>query len=121
MPFGITASNHALAAAPAVLNPVLPSHEVRNVAQEGLFDDVLLEDDWLTLMYMRPVRDRTPRRPALLNGSVGDDLLHRIGLTTRADWHPTRLQQVFVKTYRAVCAERSNDAHNVWPLRYPRR
>jgi len=80
---------------------------------------LLLEDDWLTLMS----RDQfvIERRAGLLSeiGSAGDDLRRRIGLTTRADWHPTRLQQAFVETFRAVCAERSNDADNAWPFRYP--
>lgn len=82
---------------------------------------LLLEDDWLTLMS----RDQfvIERRAGLLSeiGSAGDDLRRRIGLTTRADWHPTRLQQAFVETFRTVCAERSNDADNAWPFRYPRR
>lgn len=80
---------------------------------------LLLEDDWLTLMS----RDQfvLERRAALLReiGSAGDHLRRRIGLTTRADWHPTRLQQAFVATFRQVCAERSGDAHDDWPFRYP--
>lgn len=80
---------------------------------------LLLEDDWLTLMS----RDQfvIERRAGLLSeiGSAGDDLRRRIGLTTRADWHPTRLQQAFVATFRQVCAERSGDAQDDWPFRYP--
>ncbi|NYF35242.1 hypothetical protein [Stenotrophomonas sp. JAI102] len=65
----------------------------------------------------------TERRAGLLCeiGGAGDDLRRRIGLSMRADWHRTRLQQALVETFRAVCAERSNDADNAWPFRYPRR
>jgi len=81
---------------------------------------LLLEDDWLTLMS----RDQfvLERRAGLLReiGSAGDHLRRRIGLTTRADWHPTRLQQAFVETFRRVCAERTDDGTDAaWPFRYP--
>jgi DNA-binding transcriptional LysR family regulator len=80
---------------------------------------LLLEDDWLTLMS----RDQfvIERRAGLLAeiGLAGSGLRRRIGLTTRADWHPTRPQQAFVRTFREVCAERSSDAENAWPFRYP--
>lgn len=80
---------------------------------------LLLEDDWLTLMS----RDQFvfERRAGLLCevGRAGDDLRRRIGLTTRADWHPTRLQQAFVETFRQVCAERNEVTDDAWPFRFP--
>ena len=82
---------------------------------------LLLEDDWLTLMS----RDQFvfERRAGLLCeiGRAGDDLRRRIGLTTRADWHPTRLQQAFVETFRQVCAERNAAGDEAWPFRFPAR
>ncbi|WP_313218239.1 LysR family transcriptional regulator [Stenotrophomonas sp.] len=80
---------------------------------------LLLEDDWLTLMS----RDQFvfERRAGLLCeiGRAGDDLRRRIGLTTRADWHPTRLQQAFVETFRQVCTERNDAGDEAWPFRFP--
>ncbi|WP_336618952.1 LysR substrate-binding domain-containing protein [Stenotrophomonas sp. PS02289] len=80
---------------------------------------LLLEDDWLTLMS----RDQFlfERRAGLLVelGLAGEALRRRIGLTTRADWHPTRAQQGFVQIFRDVCAERSDDGPTEWPFRYP--
>ena len=79
---------------------------------------LLLEDDWLTLMS----RDQflIERQAGLLAelGLAGRALRRRIGLTTRADWHPTRPQQAFLQTFREVCAERSNDGPDAWPFRY---
>jgi LysR family transcriptional regulator, regulator for genes of the gallate degradation pathway len=80
---------------------------------------LLLEDDWLTLMS----RDQFlfERRAGMLCeiGGAGPDVRRRIGLTTRADWHPTRLQSAFVDTFRAVCGERDG-VHDdgAWPFRY---
>ncbi len=51
-------------------------------------------------------------------GLASRALRRRIGLTTRADWHPTRPQQAFLQTFREVCAERSNDGPDAWPFRY---
>lgn len=80
---------------------------------------LLLEGDWLTLMS----RDQflIERRAGLLAelGLAGPALRRRIGLTSRADWHPTRPQQAFVQTFRDVCAERSSDDPGAWPFRYP--
>jgi LysR family transcriptional regulator, regulator for genes of the gallate degradation pathway len=80
---------------------------------------LLLEDDWLTLMS----RDQFlfERRAGLLVelGLAGEALRRRIGLTFRADWHPTRPQQAFVQIFRDVCAERSEDSPTAWPFRYP--
>jgi len=79
---------------------------------------LLLEDDWLTLMS----RDQflIERQAGLLAelGLAGRALRRRIGLTTRADWHPTRPQQAFLQTFRDVCAERSSDGPDAWPFRY---
>ncbi|KAF1017254.1 MAG: HTH-type transcriptional regulator TsaR [Stenotrophomonas maltophilia] len=80
---------------------------------------LLLEDDWLTLMS----RDQFvfECRAGVLTeiGLAGHSLRRRIGLTTRADWHPTRPQRAFLQTFREVCAERSDDAPEAWPFRYP--
>lgn len=80
---------------------------------------LLLEDDWLTLMS----RDQFlfERRAGLLVelGLAGEALRRRIGLTMRADWHPTRAQQGFVQIFREVCAERTQDGPAQWPFRYP--
>lgn len=80
---------------------------------------LLLEGDWLTLMS----RDQfvIERRAGLLGelGLAGPALRRRIGLTTRADWHPTRPQQAFVQIFRDVCAQRSRDDPAGWPFRYP--
>ncbi|MEE7548607.1 LysR family transcriptional regulator, partial [Xanthomonas sp. Kuri4-1] len=81
---------------------------------------LLLEDDWLTLMS----RDQFlfERRAGLLCeiGVAGPGVRRRIGLTTRADWHPTRLQSAFLSTFREVCAERGQTAAPAaWPFRYP--
>lgn len=77
---------------------------------------LLLEDDWLTLMS----RDQflIEQRAGLLReiGPAGPSVRRRIGLTTRADWHPTRLQNQFVETFRQVCAERSDGSR--WPFRH---
>jgi DNA-binding transcriptional LysR family regulator len=80
---------------------------------------LLLEDDWLTLMS----RDQflIERRAGLMTelASAGEGLRRRIGLTTRADWHPTRLQSAFVETFRAVCAERGGAGDDdPWPFRH---
>lgn len=68
---------------------------------------LLLEDDWLTLMS----RDQFlfERRAGLLAeiAAAGPGVRRSIGMTTRADWHPTRLQAAFVRTFREVCAERA--------------
>jgi DNA-binding transcriptional LysR family regulator len=83
---------------------------------------LLLEDDWLTLMS----RDQfqVERRAGLLCelGTAGPGTRRRIGLTTREDWHPTRLQKQFLDTLAQVCAER--DGAGDWPFRHggrPRR
>lgn len=81
---------------------------------------LLLEDDWLTLMS----RDQFlfERRAGLLCeiGTAGPSVRRRIGMTTRADWYPTRLQSAFVATFRAVCAEReASPALAAWPFRHP--
>ena len=77
---------------------------------------LLLEDDWLTLMS----RDQflLEQRANLLReiGPAGPSVRRRIGLTTRADWHPTRLQSQFVDTFRQVCAERDDSGR--WPFRH---
>ena len=66
---------------------------------------LMLEDDWLTLMS----RDQFlfEQRAGLLSEipGAGTTLRRRIGLTTRDDWFPTRLQAEFVASFRAVCAE----------------
>jgi LysR family transcriptional regulator of gallate degradation len=66
---------------------------------------LMLEDDWLTLMS----RDQflVEQRAGLLAEipGVGNTLRRRIGLTTRDDWCPTRLQMEFLATFRAVCKE----------------
>lgn len=78
---------------------------------------LLLEDDWLTLMS----RDQFlfEQRAGLLCelGTAGVEVRRRIGLTTRADWHPTRLQQDLVQTFRQVCAERDT-LRGRWPFRH---
>lgn len=80
---------------------------------------LLLEGDWLTLMS----RDQfvIERRAGLLDelGVAGPALRRRIGLTTRADWHPTRPQQAFVRIFREVCRQRGHDDAGAWPFRYP--
>ncbi|MFA6232518.1 MAG: LysR family transcriptional regulator [Rhodanobacter sp.] len=77
---------------------------------------LMLEDDWLTLMS----RDQflVEQRAGLLHelGTAGPSVRRRIGLTTRADWHPTRLQTEFVDTFRKVCAERVDGGH--WPFQH---
>ncbi|GHH53715.1 LysR family transcriptional regulator [[Pseudomonas] boreopolis] len=80
---------------------------------------LLLEDDWLTLMS----RDQFlfERRAGLLAelAPAGPSVRRRIGMTTRADWHPTRLQAAFVRTFREVCAERDGWARaDRWPFRH---
>ncbi len=66
---------------------------------------LLLEDDWLTVMS----RDQFlfEQRAGLLCeiGLAVPQLRRQIGLTTRADWHPTRAQSAFVQTVRQVCAD----------------
>ncbi|MDB6452994.1 LysR family transcriptional regulator [Falsirhodobacter sp. 20TX0035] len=69
---------------------------------------LLLDDDWLTLMS----RDQFAfeRRSGLLT-EIADDGMpahRRIGITTRADWHPTHLQAEFARTFRDVTAEWSS-------------
>ncbi|RDS83685.1 LysR family transcriptional regulator [Dyella monticola] len=78
---------------------------------------LMLEDDWLTLMS--PDQLLIERRAGLLCelGSAGPSVRRRIALTTRGDWHPTRLQAQFVATFKEVCAEREDPI--VWPFRYP--
>jgi DNA-binding transcriptional LysR family regulator len=79
---------------------------------------LMLEGDWLTLMS----RDQfmVERRAGLLRelGSAGASARRRIGLTTRSDWRPTRLQAQFVETFKEVCAERTLRPDD-WPFRYP--
>lgn len=79
---------------------------------------LMLEDDWLTLMS----RDQfmIEQRAGLLCelGTAGASVRRRIGLTTRSDWHPTRLQAQFVDTFKQVCAERGRQPRK-WPFRYP--
>lgn len=79
---------------------------------------LLLEDDWLTLMS----RDQFlfEHRAGLLCeiGMAGAGVRRRIGMTTRADWRPTRLQSAFVETFRAVCAERGGAQVSGWPFRH---
>lgn len=79
---------------------------------------LMLEGDWLTLMS----RDQfmIEQRAGLLAeiGPAGRQLRRRIGLTTRADWHPTRPQQAFLQVFRDVCAERGADAPDAWPFRH---
>lgn len=81
-----------------------------------LIRGLLLEDDWLTLMS----RDQFlfEQRAGLLCelGTAGPSVRRRIGLTTRADWHPTQLQSRFLQTFRDVCAERQRS--DAWPFRY---
>ena len=68
---------------------------------------LLLEDEWLTVMS----RDQFlfEQRAGLLCeiGLAVPQLRRQIGLTTRADWHPTRAQSAFVQTVRQVCADRA--------------
>jgi DNA-binding transcriptional LysR family regulator len=83
---------------------------------------LLLEDDWLTLMS----RDQflIEQRAGLLRelGTAGPCSRRRIGLTTRADWHPTRLQSEFVDTLRQACNERSSYGEDgSWPFRHAQR
>jgi DNA-binding transcriptional LysR family regulator len=77
---------------------------------------LLLEDDWLTLM----ARDQFlfEQRSGLLRelGTAGPSVRRRIGLTTRADWRPTRLQSQFVDMFRQACAERGEADQK--PFRY---
>ncbi|KLC67038.1 LysR family transcriptional regulator, partial [Xanthomonas perforans] len=80
---------------------------------------LLLEGDWLTLMS----RDQFlfERRAGLLEeiGSAGPLLRRQIGMTTRSDWYPTRMQSAFVQTLRQVCAERVQPADaQGGPFRY---
>ncbi len=79
---------------------------------------LMLEGDWLTLMS----RDQfmIEQRAGLLAeiGPAGRQLRRRIGLTTRADWHPTRPQQAFLQVFRDVCAERGVHARTDWPFRH---
>ncbi|WP_024888911.1 LysR family transcriptional regulator [Luteimonas huabeiensis] len=79
---------------------------------------LMLEDDWLTLMS----RDQFlfERRAGVLReiGVAGPGGRRRIGMTTRADWRPTRLQATFVETFRAVCAEYGAGAGREWPFRH---
>ena len=80
---------------------------------------LLLEDDWLTLMS----RDQflVEQRAGLLRelGTAGPSVRRRIGLTTRTDWHPTRLQTQFVDTFRQVCKERTEQGESgEWPFRH---
>jgi DNA-binding transcriptional LysR family regulator len=72
------------------------------VAIRGL----LLEGDWLTLLS--PDQFRIEREAGLLAalGPRIEGSLRRIGLTTRADWQPTRLQRDFVAMLRQVSAAR---------------
>lgn len=66
---------------------------------------LMLEDDWLTLMS----RDQFlfEKRAGLLSeiAGAGLSLRRHIGLTTRDDWRPTRLQTAFIATFRTVCSE----------------
>lgn len=80
---------------------------------------LLLEDDWLTLMS----RDQFlfEERAGLLREIDGasTSLRRHIGLTTRDDWRPTRLQRAFLDTFRAVCSEwTSGKAMDRQPFRY---
>jgi LysR family transcriptional regulator of gallate degradation len=78
---------------------------------------LLLEDDWLTLMS----RDQFlfERRSGLLCelGIAGPSVRRAIGLTTRADWHPTALQRQLVDAFREVSTERQTGTTR-WPFRY---
>jgi DNA-binding transcriptional LysR family regulator len=69
---------------------------------------LMLEDDWLTLMS----RDQFlfEDRAGLLAeiAGAGSSLRRHIGLTTRDDWRPTRLQNAFLDTFRAVCSDRTS-------------
>jgi LysR family transcriptional regulator of gallate degradation len=80
---------------------------------------LMLEDDWLTLMS----RDQFlfEARAGLLGEipGAGESLRRHIGLTTREDWRPTRLQTAFLDTFRAVCTEwTSGKAMDRGPFRY---
>jgi DNA-binding transcriptional LysR family regulator len=80
---------------------------------------LMLEDDWLTLMS----RDQFlfEQRAGLLAEipGAGATLRRRIGLTTRDDWLPTKLQADFVTTFRTVCENwTSGKAMEGDPFRY---
>ncbi|WP_066091781.1 LysR family transcriptional regulator [Xanthomonas massiliensis] len=83
---------------------------------------LMLEDDWLTLMS----RDQflIEQRAGLLAeiGLAGPAVRRSIGMTTRSDWHPTRVQAAFVRVFREVCAARRGDeVPDRWPFRHGRR
>ncbi|TCM16458.1 transcriptional regulator /LysR family transcriptional regulator [Novosphingobium sp. PhB165] len=64
---------------------------------------LMLEGDWLTLLS--PDQFLFEARAGLLTRIFGGGLTlqRRIGITTRTDWQPTKLQAAFVETFRQVC------------------
>ncbi|TDW64620.1 transcriptional regulator /LysR family transcriptional regulator [Novosphingobium sp. PhB55] len=66
---------------------------------------LLLEGDWLTLLS--PDQMLIEARAGLLTriADAGTALRREIGITTRSDWRPTRLQAAFIETFRQVCGD----------------
>lgn len=77
---------------------------------------LLLEDDWLTLM----ARDQfvVEKSAGLLCdlGTVAPGLRREIGATVRTDWHPTRMQAVFMDTLQQASRDRGESGE--WPFQY---
>lgn len=98
------------------LKPPLPRIECGSVM---VVRGLMLEDDWLTLMS----RDQflLEERAGLLSGiaGTGSALRRQIGMTTRDEWRPTRLQREFQGVFRTICSERtSGKAMDGQPFRY---